>query len=416
MKYDVIVIGAGASGMLAAINAAENGANVLLLEKMNSEGRKMLISGKGRCNITNTAYQSEYFKKIFPKGKFLKHAFSTFFTKDIINLLENKGLKTKEERGGRVFPESNSAADVVNTLRIILKEKNVTIKKDSKAEDIKTKDGKVIGIKISGKKEIILCDNVILCTGGKSYPATGSTGDGYALAKKLGHTINPVRPALVPVITEGDTAEKLQGLSLKNVNASVWINGKKRKDEFGEMMFAHFGLTGPIILTLSRTVVDALINKNEVEISIDLKPALDEKKLDARLQRELSNNGKKQIKNIMKNLLPSKMIPVILDMTEINADKECHQITSKERKRLKNILKDFRFKISGYRSFNEAIITAGGVETNEIDSKTMMSKLIKNLYFAGEIIDLDAETGGYNFQIAFSTGWLAGKSCVKLFE
>ena len=413
MKYDVIIIGAGASGMLAAISAAENGANVLLLEKMNREGRKMLISGKGRCNITNTAYQSEYYKKIFPKGKFLKHAFSEFFTKDIINLIEDKGLKTKQERGGRVFPESDNAADVVNTLLNILKEKNISIKKNAKVEEIITQDEKVVGVKVFNKDEIILCDNVILCSGGKSYPATGSSGDGYTLVKKLGHTIIPVRPSLVPLETDRGTAKKLQGLSLKNVNASVWINGKKHKEEFGEMMFAHFGLTGPIILTISRTVVDALINKNEVEISIDLKPALDEQKLDARLQRELSNNGKKQIKNIMKNLLPSKMIPVILDISGINADKECHQITSKERKRLKNRLKDFRFKIPGSRSFNEAIITAGGVDTNEIDSKTMMSKLIKNLYFAGEIIDLDAETGGYNFQIAFSTGWLAGKSCVK---
>lgn len=410
MKYGVIIIGAGASGMLAAISAAENGANVLLLEKMSREGRKMLISGKGRCNITNTAYQSEYFKKILPKGKFLKHAFSEFFSKEIVNLLESKGLKTKIERGGRVFPESDKSADVVNTLVNILKEKNVSITKGTRVENIITQDGKITGVKVLGKNEIILCDHVILCTGGKSYPATGSSGDGYVLANKLGHKIIPVRPALVPLETEGDTAEKLQGLSLKNVNASVWINGKKQQEEFGEMMFAHFGLTGPIILTLSRIVTDALISKNKVEISIDMKPALVDQKLDARLQRELENNGKKKIKNIMKNLLPSKMIPVILDISEINPEKECHQISSKERKRLKNSLKDLRFNISGYRSFKEAIITAGGVDTDEIDPKTMMSKLVKNLYFAGEILNLDAETGGYNFQIAFSTGWLAGKS------
>jgi len=390
-KYNTIIIGAGAAGILASISAAETGVSVLLLEKMKREARKMLISGKGRCNITNTAYQSEFFKKIHPKPKFLKHAFSSFFSKDILNMLNEKGLKTKEERGGRVFPESDKASDVVNTLLQIVKEKKIEVKKNAKIEDIITENNivKAVRVNINGKSEVIETENVILCTGGKSYPATGSTGDGFVLAKKSGHTITELKPALVPLKTEGNIAEKLQGLSLKNSNVSVWINNKKIRSEFGEMMFAHYGLTGPVILTLSKIAIDAFDKKNNVEISIDLKPALDEQKLDNRLQRELNESGKKQIRNVLKNLLPSKLIPVVLELTEIDQYKVCNQISGKE-----------------------AIVTAGGIDTNEIDGKTMMSKIIKNLYFAGEIIDLDAETGGYNFQIAFSTGWLAGKSCI----
>ena len=398
--------------MLSAISAAEEDASVLLIEKMSREGRKMLISGKGRCNITNTAYQSEFYKKIYPKPKFLKYAFSTFFSKDILNLLEENGLKTKEERGGRVFPESDKAKDVVATLLKILKRKNVDILTNTKLTEIITEDNIVKGIKINreDKKDSILAKSIILCTGGKSYPATGSTGDGFMFAEKLGHTVTELRPALVPLRTEGEIAEKLQGLSLKNSNVSIWVNHKKVRSEFGEMMFAHYGLTGPVILTLSKIAVDAFDNNKNVEISIDLKPALDEQKLDNRLQRELNESGKKQIRNVLKTLLPSKLIPVVLELTKIDQYKECNQISAKERKKLRVLLKDLRFKVNGHRSYKEAIITAGGIDTNEIDGKTMMSKRIKNLYFAGEIIDLDAETGGYNFQIAFSTGWLAGKS------
>lgn len=412
--YDVVVIGAGAAGMLAAISAGKEGASVLLIEKMSREGRKMLISGKGRCNITNTAYQSDFFKKIYPKPKFLKHAFSQFFSKDILNLLEENGLKTKEERGGRVFPESDKAADVVNTLLNIIKTLNIDILRDTKLIKIITEDNICKGVKIENRKQEkqIISKNVILCTGGKSYPATGSTGDGFIFAEKLGHKITALHPALVPLLTEGNTAEKLQGLSLKNVKAILWINGKKFREEFGEMLFAHFGLTGPVILTLSRFAVEALAKKETVEISIDLKPALNEQKLDNRLQRDLNENGKKQIRNVLKGLLPSKLIPVVTELTKIDPYKECNQVSSKERKKLRILLKDLRFKITGHRSYKEAIITSGGIDTNEIDGKTMMSKLVKNLYFAGEIIDADAETGGYNFQIAFSTGWLAGKSCM----
>ncbi len=409
--YDFIIVGAGASGMLAAISAANSEKRVLLIEKMSRAGRKILISGKGRCNITNTAYQSEFYKKIYPKAKFLKHAFSDFFSKEMIALLENNGLKTKTERGGRVFPESDKAKDVVDTLLHIIKKKNVEIRTDTKAVEIISQNNCVKALKVeqNGKTEIISTKKLILCTGGKSYPATGSTGDGFLLARKVGHSINPLRPALVPLLTEGNTAEKLQGLSLKNINATLYIKGKKYRDEFGEMLFAHFGLTGPVILTLSRFAVDALERKEKVEISIDLKPALDEQKLDLRLQRELNEQGKKQIRNVLKNLLPSKLIPLILELAETDPYKECCQISAKERKRMRILLKDLRFTVSGHRGYKEAIVTAGGIELNETNGKTMMSKRIKNLYFAGELLDLDAETGGYNLQIAFSTGWLAGK-------
>jgi len=414
-KYDVIVIGAGASGIIAAGRAAELGAKVLLLEKMERAGRKLLITGKGRCNITNQSYQSVHFKNIFPAGKFLKHAYSNFFVDDIITLLENNGLQTSTERGLRVFPKSDNASDVVDALLKWLHKKKVEIKFRSKVSEIIVKEDKVVGVKVLINSNIqeIFTNKIIVCTGGKSYPATGSNGEFYKVIEKTGHKIEAVRPALVPLNTEGNTAEKLMGLSLKNVNASVWVNGKKAKEEFGEMLFTHFGLSGPIILTLSRFVVDELLKKSNIEISIDLKPALDEQKLDKRLVRDLNENGKKQVGNIFKLWLPSKLIPVFLEITKIDFSKQCHQISAKERKAIKVLMKNFKFKITGSRSFKEAIITAGGVSIKEIDSKTMQSKIVENLYFAGEVIDLDANTGGFNLQIAYSTAWLAAQSCVK---
>ncbi len=411
-KYDVIVIGAGAAGLIAAGRAAEQGAKVLLIERNEKIGRKLLITGKGRCNISNEAYLSEYFKQIHPNGKFLKYAFSQFFVKDIVSLLSSYGVDTKVERGGRIFPQSDKSSDVVNALYKYVKKNDVEILLNCRISKLIKEDKTITGVEYrkSNKTEQILASKVILCTGGCSYPATGSSGDGYKITEKLGHKIENLRPALVPLETEGDIAEKLQGLSLKNVNATIWVNGKKKKEEFGEMLFAHFGLTGPIILTLSRLVVDEINLKSKIEISIDLKPALDRQKLDNRLQRDLNENGKKQVRNIFKNWLPSKLIPVFFELTQISETKECNQISAKERIKILNLMKDFRFNISGHRPFKEAIITAGGINTTEINSKTMESKLIKNLYFAGEIIDLDANTGGYNLQIAYSTGWLAG-SC-----
>lgn len=413
--YDVIVVGAGASGLIAAGRAAELGAKVLLIEKMKKAGRKLLITGKGRCNISNAASTSEYFKNTFPNGRYLKHAFSKFFADDIVKLLNDNGVPTTIERGNRIFPTSNKSEDVLNALMKWIKKYSVEFLYQTKVEEILFENNKAKGVLIQQNDKIIeiLGKNVIICTGGKSYPATGSTGDGYNMAQKLGHNIEEPRPALVPLVTSGNLAEKLQGLSLKNVKAVLWINGKKSGEEFGEMLFAHFGLTGPIILSMSRNVVNELRDNKKVKISIDLKPALDENKLDTRLLRDLNTNGKKQIENIMKLWMPSKLISVLLDKLGIDGKKQGHQIKAKERRKLMLTLKNLDFDVIDYRGFKEAIITAGGISTQEIDGKSMESKLVKNLYFAGEVIDLDANTGGYNLQIAYSTAWLAAESCLK---
>lgn len=411
-EYDVVVIGAGASGLVAAGRVAELGGKVLLLEKMERAGRKLLITGKGRCNITNDAPQSDFFDHIYPNSRFLKHAFATFFSADIIRLLNNYGTETIVERGGRVFPVSNKSADVVNSMLKWLHANHVEIRYGHQVERLITIGGEIKGllVKTSEKSININCNKVILCTGGCSYPATGSTGDGYRMAKKAGHTIETPRPALVPVETEGDLALRLQGLSLKNVKAKVWVSGKKLKEEFGEMLFTHFGLTGPIILSLSRFIVEELLKGYKVEVSVDLKPALEEVKLDNRLLRDLDENGKRKIDNIFRLWLPASMIPVFLKELNIDGQKEGHQLQAKERKKILLMMKDLRFKVTGYRTFKEAIITAGGIVTTEINAKTMESKLVKNLFFAGEVIDLDADTGGFNLQIAFSTAWLAAQS------
>jgi predicted Rossmann fold flavoprotein len=409
--YDVIVIGAGAAGLIAAGHAAHQGATVLLLEKMRRVGRKLLITGKGRCNITNDAPQSVFYKNIFPNGRFLKHAFDAFFKEDILKIMHDQGVETTTERGDRVFPVSNLAADVVNAIMRWMGKKNIEILYETKVSGLLIEENTVVGVRaiVNGLSKEFYGKRVIICTGGKSYPATGSTGDGYSLAKQAGHTINEVRPALVPLVTKGNIAEKLQGLGLKNVNAVVWVNGKKTAEEFGELMFAHYGLSGPIILTLSRHVVEELYKNNSVTIGIDLKPALDEKKLDARLLRDINEHGKKQVENIFRLWLPAKLIPVFLEMLEIDENKLCHQLTAKDRRKILLLMKDFRFEVTGHPGFKEAIITAGGVSTSEINPKTMESKLAPNLYFAGEVIDLDGTTGGFNLQLAFSTGWLAAK-------
>lgn len=409
--FDVIVIGAGPAGLMAAGRAAETGNSVLVLEKMSREGRKLLITGKGRCNITNNAEISDFITVVYPNGRFLRTAFSQFYSKDIIDLLHNQGVETTLERGGRYFPVSNKAKDVLDALLQWVNELKVEIRVNHKVEKLLVQDNIIQGLMANGQK--FTADHVILATGGMSYPATGSNGEGFELARKLGHTIEKLRPALVPLETAGDVAQKLQGLNLKNVKAVVWVNGKKEAEDFGEMIFTHFGLSGPIILTLSRTVVDALQKKNTVEITIDLKPALDEQKLDKRLIRDLNEHGKKQFGNILRYWLPSKLVPVFIELLKLDPEKSCHQISSKERKQIRLLLKNMRFKITKSRSFKEAIITAGGISTREISPKTMESKLVKGLYFVGEMIDLDAKTGGYNLQIAYSTGWLAGNSCKK---
>lgn len=411
-KYDVIVIGAGAAGLLAAGKAAESGANVLLIERNRQAGRKLLITGKGRCNITNTAPLHEFLDHVHPNGKFLRSAFSQFFSGDIIALLKDYGLETVTERGDRVFPVTNKSVDVLNALLRWLDKYRVEVIYNCRVADLVMHDGKVCGIvaEQDGSTFQISSEAVIICTGGKSYPATGSTGDGYRLAESAGHTIQPLMQALVPLETEGDIAGKLQGLSLKNVTAVLWCDGKKVAEDFGEMLFTHFGLSGPIILTLSRMAVSALRRGQKVEITIDLKPALDEQKLDARLIRDLNENGKKQLENAFRLWLPSSLIPVFFELLSLDPGKECHQVSSKERRRILLLMKQMRFKVTGCRAFKEAIITAGGVSTSEVDSKTMESKLVKKLYFAGEVLDLDADTGGYNLQVAWSTGYAAGAS------
>ena len=406
-QYEVIVVGGGAAGLLAAGRAAESGAKVLLLEKMNQPGRKLRITGKGRCNLTNIAPMREFMDHIGENSRFLRHAFSCFFSKELIEFFENKGVPITVERGERAFPSSEQAQDIFNALVRWVEKLKVEVRKESCVTKLIVSEGVISGVEVNNTT-IFNANKVIIATGGASYPATGSTGDGYRLAKSLGHTVTPIRPALVPLETKGNTAQELQGLSLKNVKASIWIDGKKKGDEFGEMMFTHFGITGPIVLTLSRKFSLEIQAKKQIICSIDLKPALDDPKLDARLLRDLNEHGKMKFQSVLKLWLPGKLASLAGDLLKISGDKLCHQISAEERKRIRLWLKDFRFEITGSRSFSEAIITAGGVELKEVDAKTMESKIIKGLFFAGEVLDLDADTGGYNLQIAFSTAWLAG--------
>ena len=410
-KRKIIIIGGGAAGLMAAGQAAQQGAEVLVLEKMNAVGRKIFISGKGRCNITNVAPVREFLEHFGPTGKFLRQAFHRYFSDDVLALLHAHGIETITERGGRVFPVSGQASDVVEALTDWATHNGAKIWMDSPVKDIRVENGRVTGVETT--HTALDADAVIIATGGASYPGTGSTGDGYRLARECGHHIVPIRPALVPLVTAGDAAKKLQGLSLKNISVSVWVNGKKSADAFGEMLFTHFGVSGPIILTLSRSIVDALQAGNGVTLSIDLKPALDYQKLDLRLLRDIQAHGKQQFQTLLKELLPRTMIPVCIEQNGIAAEKLVNQISAEERKRLRNWLKDFRLDIIDHRSFMQAIVTAGGVDTREVNPKTMQSRLIGGLYFAGEVLDVDADTGGYNLQAAFSTGWLAGQSAAS---
>lgn len=394
--------------MMAAGQAASLGAKVLLLEKMAQPGRKLNITGKGRCNLTNIAPLNEFISKFGRNGRFLHQAFNSFFTDDLITMMKDIGVEIKTERGGRVFPVNDDAPSITKAMVKWIDKLGVVTKNNSSVTKILVKENKVIGVRCNSRD--ILCQSVIVATGGASYPATGSTGDGYRMLTQLGHSVIPIRPALVPVITQGKTASRLMGLSLRNVNVRIYINDKKKHDAFGEMLFTHFGLSGPIILTLSRFIVDALNKKDKVVLSIDLKTALDNKKLEARLLREIQDNSTRKIKSMMKNILPPKLIPVCCDLLKISPDKECHQLTSAERRLFRLWLKDFQLEIVGHRSFKEAIVTAGGINLKEINPRTMASKIISGLYITGEVLDIDGETGGYNLQAAFSTGYLAGQS------
>ncbi|MDD4150543.1 MAG: NAD(P)/FAD-dependent oxidoreductase [Bacteroidales bacterium] len=411
-KYDVVIVGAGAAGLLAGIRAADRGLNALVLDKMSLPGRKLMITGKGRCNITNSADLEDFTAQVYPDGRFLYPSFKKFFSYEIIGLLEGCGVEVMLERGGRYFPKSEKAADVVDALYQKSLKNGVDFIFNSRVNKIKYNDNEVCGVEylLGGKIKSLDVSNVIICTGGKSYPATGSTGDGYVLATEAGHKIVKLSPILVPLETKEKYAIDMQGLTLKNINAKLLINGELRHEEFGDLLFTHFGLSGPVILTLSRDVVHALEQKNDVKIQIDFKPALDIDKLDIRLMRDLNENGKKQMGNLFRKLLPQKAIPVFLEALMLDENKLANQISAKERKAIVELLKGMNFTITGHRGFKEAVITAGGVCLDEITPQTMQSKLKKGLYFAGEVLDIDANTGGYNLQIAYSTGWLAADS------
>lgn len=417
-EYQVIVVGGGPAGLMAAGQAARQGAETLLLEKMDRPGRKLGITGNGRCNLTNTATLSEFITHFGSTGKFLRQAFSQFFSTELLAFLDDLGVRTTVERGGRVFPASSRAQEVVDALLQFVLEggRAATPRTHTPVERLLVEQGRVVGVQVSpaASGQCHYGAAVIIATGGASLPTTGSTGDGYRLAESVGHTIVPIRPALVPLETAGNVASRLQGLSLRNVNVTVWSNQKQQAEAFGEMLFTHFGVSGPTILSHSGRIVDALRLGQRVHLSIDLKPALDEKELDARLIRDLNAHGKRQYRALLKGLLPSKLIPVCMAMTEIPPTRVSHQITAQERGRLRSWLKDFRLEVSGHRPLREAIITAGGVDTREVDPRTMASRLVKGLYFAGEVLDIDADTGGYNLQAAFSTGWVAGRSAAHL--
>ena len=393
--------------MMAAIRAAERNRRVLLIERNAAPGKKLLISGKGRCNLTNSCLLEDFLEKFSKSRNFLRNAFARFFNTELISFFEDARLKLKVERGGRVFPISDRAGDVLNVLRAKLKTKNIKLLSGVRAREVIVRNKKIIGVLTYSHKQI-LAAHLALTTGGISYPGTGSTGDGYRIAEKSGHRIIPLKPALCPIRIKERFIREWQGISLKNARITVFAGGKKMDERFGEMLFTHFGLSGPVVLDISASVYDALQLKNGVTISIDFKPALDHKKLDARLLREFKASPRKGIKNIFKNLLPQGIIRRFLEYCRINADKGAGQITAEERKRLIKGLFDLRLTAEAVMPAEYGIVTRGGVNTKEINPKTMESRLIKGLFFAGEVIDIDGKSGGYNMQAAFSTGWVCG--------
>ncbi|PIV42025.1 MAG: aminoacetone oxidase family FAD-binding enzyme [Candidatus Nealsonbacteria bacterium CG_4_10_14_0_2_um_filter_40_15] len=410
--FDVAVIGGGPSGMMASGKAGEAGAKVLLIEKNKTPGKKLLLTGKGRCNFTRAEFNERLFVEDFGKGgKFLLSALFNFGAEDVIGFFEKHKLKTKIERGKRVFPATDQAEDVLNVLIRYLEENKVQVMGGTRVVDLE-REGNRIKRLVTSKGDI-LAKNFIICTGGKSYPLTGSAGDGYDFARKLGHKIITPEPALVPIKIKEKWAGDLQGLSLKNVQINVFQNGKKQDDRFGEMLFAHFGLSGPIILDISKKVGE-LLKLGETIISLDLKPALEYPLLDQRIQKDFKKYNNKIFKNSLKELLPQKLIPVIIKLSGINPEKTVNVITKEERKKLVDLLKNLKMQALGLLGFDQAIVTSGGVDLKEIDPKTMKSKLIDNLFFAGEIINLHGPTGGYNLQLCWSTGCLAGKNAARL--
>ena len=410
-----IIIGGGPAGMIAAISAAKAGNQVVLIEKNKVLGKKMLITGKGRCNITSSIEMEEFIKNIPGNGRFLFSAFNNFSNQDIIDLLNKNGLKVKNERGNRIFPVTDSAQSVVDSIvKEIKRYSSVQIRTNAEVVEILSKDGEVTGVKLESG-EIINASKVIVATGGKSYPLTGSDGKGYKLVEKLGHTIVEPRGSIVPLTAYTELCQSLQGLSLRNIKIQIKDIEKNKKiyDDFGEMLFTHFGVSGPTILSSSAHLLRykdlaTSLSNGKIKLIIDLKPALDIETLDLRIRRDFEEFRNKDFKNSLEKLLPQKMIPVIIQLSKINANKKVNEITKEERLNLVNLIKNFEITITGFRPVEEAIVTAGGVDIKEINPKTMESKIVSGLFFAGEIIDVDAYTGGFNLQIAYSTGYTAG--------
>ncbi len=412
-KYDLAIIGAGPAGMMAALRASECGARVLLLEKNHMPGIKLLMTGKERCNLTNAEADARYFADKFgKKGKFLLSALYNFGVNETTDFFNKNGLKTKIERGGRVFPQSDRSRDVQELFLRLLERNHVTVLTNCKIEKISRTQNRIESIILDNTEEI-RAKNYLISTGGCSYPQTGSTGDGYTWAKQMGHTIVKPGPALTPVLVKEYWVKELEGLSLKNVRISIYQNNKKMDDRFGEAIFTGNGLSGPIILDMSKSIGEIITN-GKTDLMIDFKPALETHILDKRILRDLENGKNKSIRNILADLLPKTLIPVILKSAGILPDKKGHSITKEERKKLLSLLKNFPFTIKSLLGFKKAIITAGGINLKEINPKNMQSKKIDNLYFAGEIIDLDGPTGGYNLQVCWSTGYLAGENAARM--
>lgn len=404
----VIVIGGGAAGMMAAIAAAEHGHRVVLLEKNEKLGKKIYITGKGRCNVTNACEMDKLFENMVSNPKFMYSAFYDYTNMQVMELLREAGCPLKTERGERVFPVSDHSSDVIAALERTLRKRGVDIRLHTTVQGIRTENGHVMGVTLSdGSKPE--ADAVVIATGGLSYPTTGSTGDGYRMAQELGHTMKECTPALVPMEIREEWCRQLQGLSLKNVTLTMLCGGKKIYEGFGEMLFTHFGISGPLVLSAS-SYYGKCKDKAEVSAVIDLKPALSEEQLDKRILRDFEQNPNKQFKNVIGSLYPAKLIPVMIALSGIDGDKQIHEITREERKTLLKVTKHLTMQVDGLRDFNEAIITQGGIRVKEINPSTMESKLVSGLYFAGEVLDLDALTGGFNLQIAWSTGHLAGSS------
>lgn len=408
MKFDVIVIGGGAAGLMAAAAAGENGKKVAVLERNERTGRKILVTGKGRCNVTNNCNSDTLINNVRTNGKFLYSAFKSFDSSDTINYIESLGVSLKTERGNRVFPVSDKAMDIADALLKGAKKNGVTIIK-GRVNEILRDENKVTGVRTEDGEEFY-CEKIILATGGMSYSGTGSTGDGYKLAEAVGHTVTAIRPSLVPLCIKEGFCAKLMGLSLKNVKLSLFEEGKAKPiySEMGEMLFTHFGISGPLVLSASAHM--RYLGKKNYYCVLDLKPALNIEQLDKRIQRDFSKNANKDFKNSLDSLLPQKMIPIMVNMSGISADTKVNQISREQRLSFVSLLKNIKMTVTATRDIEEAIITSGGISVKEINPATMQSKILSGLYFAGEIIDVDAYTGGFNLQIAFSTGYLAGKN------